>query len=79
MQASCVITTIFAPFASVARAFPLEQFKNPAVPRQVAVVTGVSATQLTANPDYTAGDATLAASPSRTRCSRSHSASLRMI
>jgi len=62
LQASSVISTILAPFASVARAYPLEQFKNPAVPRQVAVVTAVSATQLVANPDYTAGDATLAAS-----------------
>ena len=57
--ASNAIYTILAPFASVARAFPLEPGRNPARPRVVAVIQSVAATQTAANPDFTAGDATI--------------------
>ncbi|MGA3144504.1 MAG: hypothetical protein ABSF10_16005 [Verrucomicrobiota bacterium] len=59
VEATSAISTLLAPFASIAKAFPLEPLKDPALPRVVAVVKSVADTQLVANPDYTLGDATI--------------------
>ena len=59
VEATSAISTLLAPFASITKAFPLEQGKNPALPRVVSVIQSVADTQTAANPDYTLGDATI--------------------
>ena len=61
--ASSAISTLLAPLGAISTAFPLELGKDPALPRVVGVVQSVSDTQTVANPDFTAGDATINPTP----------------